>query len=140
MLPAKKIPTASCSNISHGSSHLVQLAWKSENVVEKKVWHGNNFESRFLDEFFLQNMHELSHASSHRDGWDFPTISCYGWAHNGLRNMARGQERPITGRKIQQLGSRIYHVARFDRETFRELKEDKNANGQAIAVLLLVGL
>src|SRR4029077_1451705 len=54
--------------------------------------------------------------------------------------MARRQERPITGHKIQQLGSRIYHVARFDRETFRELKEDKNANGQAIAVLLLVGL
>src|SRR5467141_1411913 len=54
--------------------------------------------------------------------------------------MMRGQERPITGRKIRQLGSRIYHLARFDKETFRELKEDKNATGQAVAVLLLVGL
>src|SRR6266851_7031496 len=54
--------------------------------------------------------------------------------------MVQGQERPITGRKIRQLESRIYHVARFDRETFRELKEDKNATGQAVAVLLLVGL
>src|SRR5260370_38442442 len=54
--------------------------------------------------------------------------------------MLQGQERPITGRKIRQLGSRIYHVARFDKETFRELKEDKNATGQAVAVLLLVGL
>ena len=52
----------------------------------------------------------------------------------------QGQERPITGRKIQQLGSRIYRVARFDRGTFRELKEDENATGQAVAVLLLVGL
>ena len=50
------------------------------------------------------------------------------------------QEHPITGRKIQQLGSRIYRVARFDRDTFRELKEDKNATGQAVAVLLVVGL
>ena len=54
--------------------------------------------------------------------------------------MSQRGEHPITGRKIRQLGSRIYHVARFDRETFRELKEDKNATGQAIAVLLLVGL
>jgi len=54
--------------------------------------------------------------------------------------LVQGQERPITGRKIRQLGSRIFHVARFDQETFRELKEDKSATGQAVAVLLLVGL
>jgi len=54
--------------------------------------------------------------------------------------MLQGQERPITGRKIQQLGSRIYRIARFDRETFREIRDDKNATGQAVAVLLLVGL
>jgi len=54
--------------------------------------------------------------------------------------MLQGPEPPITGRKIRQLGSRIYRIARFDRETFRELKEDKNATGQAVAVLLLVGL
>src|SRR6266851_4363791 len=54
--------------------------------------------------------------------------------------MVQGQERPITGRKIRQLESRIYHVARFDKETFHELKEDKSATGQAVAVLLLVGL
>lgn len=54
--------------------------------------------------------------------------------------MAQGQERPITGRKIRQLGSRIYRIARFDQETFRELKEDRTATGQAVAVLLLVGL
>src|SRR6267143_4786828 len=54
--------------------------------------------------------------------------------------MVQGQERPITGPKVRQLGSRIYRVARFDREAFRELKEDKTATGQAVAVLLLVGL
>ena len=54
--------------------------------------------------------------------------------------MSRIQERPITRSKIRQLGSRIYHVARFDRETLRELKEDTNATGQAVAVLLIVGL
>src|SRR5712691_7345639 len=54
--------------------------------------------------------------------------------------MLQGQERPITGRKIQQLGSRIYRIATFDRETFREVRDDKNATGQAVAVLLLVGL
>ena len=54
--------------------------------------------------------------------------------------MLQGQERPITGRKIQQLGSRIYRIARFDRESFREVRDDKNATGQAVAVLLLVGL
>ena len=54
--------------------------------------------------------------------------------------MSLGQERPITGHKIRQLGSRIYRIARFDPETFLELKEDKTATGQAIAVLLLVGL
>jgi Yip1 domain len=50
------------------------------------------------------------------------------------------QERAITGRKLRQLGSRAYHVARFDSQTLSELKEDKNATGQAVAVLLLVGL
>jgi hypothetical protein len=54
--------------------------------------------------------------------------------------MVQGQERPITGRKIQQLGSRIYRVARFDKETFREVRDDKSATGQAVAVLLIVGL
>jgi len=54
--------------------------------------------------------------------------------------MSQGQERAITRRKIQQLGSRIYRIARFDRETFREVRDDKNATGQAVAVLLLVGL
>src|SRR3989442_4896175 len=54
--------------------------------------------------------------------------------------MLQGPEPPITGRKIRQLGSRIYRIARFDKDAFRELKEDRNATGQAIAVLLLVGL
>jgi ABC-type uncharacterized transport system permease subunit len=54
--------------------------------------------------------------------------------------MTQGQERPITRHKIQELGSRILHTARFDTETLRDLKEDKTATGQAIAVLLLVGL
>jgi len=54
--------------------------------------------------------------------------------------MTQGQERPITRHKIQQLGSRILHTARFDTETLRDLKEDKTATGQAVAVLLLVGL
>ena len=54
--------------------------------------------------------------------------------------MSQGQQRPITGRKIRQLASRIYHISRFDQATFIELKEDTNATGQAVAVLLLVGL
>ena len=54
--------------------------------------------------------------------------------------MTQGQARPITRRKLQQLGSRIIRTARFDKDTFRELKEDRSATGQAIAVLLIVGL
>src|SRR5436309_12549270 len=54
--------------------------------------------------------------------------------------MTQGQARPITRQKIQQLGSRIIRTARFDKDTFRELNEDRSATGQALAVLLLVGL
>jgi hypothetical protein len=54
--------------------------------------------------------------------------------------MSQGPERAITQRKIQQLASRIYHTARFETETIRALKEDRTATGQAVAVLLLVGL
>src|SRR2546426_11933655 len=54
--------------------------------------------------------------------------------------MSQGQERAITRRKIQQLAFRIYRTTRFDTETIRELKEDRTATGQAVAVLLLVGL
>src|SRR5437899_11451831 len=54
--------------------------------------------------------------------------------------MSQGQERAITRRKIQQLALRIYRTTRFDTETIRELKEDRTATGQAVAVLLLVGL
>src|SRR6266496_103513 len=54
--------------------------------------------------------------------------------------MTQGQARPITRQKLQQLGSRIIRTAGFDKDAFRELKEDRSATGQAIAVLLLVGL
>src|SRR5439155_24067043 len=54
--------------------------------------------------------------------------------------MTQGQARPITRQKLQQLGLRIIRTARFDKDAFRELKEDRSATGQAIAVLLLVGL
>ena len=54
--------------------------------------------------------------------------------------MTQGQARPITRQKIHELGSRIIRIARFDKDAFRELKEDKSATGQAVAVLLLVGL
>jgi Yip1-like protein len=54
--------------------------------------------------------------------------------------MSHLQERAITRRKIRQFALRIYHIIRFDTETFRELKEDRTATGQAVAVLLLVGL
>jgi Yip1-like protein len=54
--------------------------------------------------------------------------------------MSQGQERAITQRKIQQLAARVYHTARFDAETIHDLREDKTATGQAVAVLLLVGL
>ena len=54
--------------------------------------------------------------------------------------MTPGQARPITRQKIHELWSRIIRIARFDKDAFRELKEDKSATGQAVAVLLLVGL
>ncbi|TMI18071.1 hypothetical protein E6H33_01480 [Candidatus Bathyarchaeota archaeon] len=54
--------------------------------------------------------------------------------------MSQGQERPITKHKVRQLGSRILHTARFDTQTLNELKEDRTATGQAVAVVLLVGL
>jgi Yip1 domain len=54
--------------------------------------------------------------------------------------MSQEPERAITRRKIQQLASRIYRTARFDTETIHALKEDSTATGQAVAVLLLVGL
>src|SRR5690349_11627645 len=50
------------------------------------------------------------------------------------------QTRTITRQKLQQLGSRIFRIAKFDRDIFGELKEDRSATGQAVAVLLLVGL
>ncbi len=54
--------------------------------------------------------------------------------------MAVGHERPVTRRKIQQLAMRASKVARFETATISELREDTTANGQALAVLLLVGL
>src|SRR5207244_9743857 len=54
--------------------------------------------------------------------------------------MTPGQARPITRQKIHELWSRIIRIARFDKDAFRELKEDKSATGEAVAVLLLVGL
>lgn len=54
--------------------------------------------------------------------------------------MSIGPERPITGRKIRELWSRMTRVARFDKATLDELKHDRSATGQAVAVLLLVGL
>src|SRR5437660_3750792 len=53
--------------------------------------------------------------------------------------MTQGQARPITRHKLQQLGLRITRAARFDKDACSELKEDRSATGQAIAVLLLVG-
>jgi hypothetical protein len=54
--------------------------------------------------------------------------------------MSQEQSRPITRQKIHQLWSRIIRTARFDQDAFRELKADRSATGQAVAVLLLVGL
>ncbi|HEV2120347.1 MAG TPA: Yip1 family protein [Candidatus Bathyarchaeia archaeon] len=54
--------------------------------------------------------------------------------------MPEEHEHTITRHKIQQLISRILRTAKFDTETIHELKEDKTATGQAVAVLLLVGL
>src|SRR5713226_3517349 len=54
--------------------------------------------------------------------------------------MIQEHPRPITRQKIHQLGSRIIRIARFDKDTFSELKDDRGATGQAVAVLLLVGL
>jgi len=59
---------------------------------------------------------------------------------NRSQNMTQGQSRPITRQKIHELWSRIVRIARFDKDAFRELKEDKSATGQAVAVLLIVGL
>src|SRR5213080_3562405 len=54
--------------------------------------------------------------------------------------MIQEQSRPITRQKLHQLGSRIIWISRFHKDTFLELKEDRSATGQAVAVLLLVGL
>jgi hypothetical protein len=54
--------------------------------------------------------------------------------------MLQEQTRPVTRQKLYQLATRIIRIARFDKDTFRELKEDKSATGQAVSVLLLVGL
>jgi ABC-type uncharacterized transport system permease subunit len=54
--------------------------------------------------------------------------------------MSHKQERAITSHKIKQLIFRILRIAKFDTKTIQDLKEDKTATGQAIAVLLLVGL
>jgi len=54
--------------------------------------------------------------------------------------MMQGKERAITRSKIRQLWSRAQRTARFDVLTIHELKEDTTANGQAISILLLVGL
>ena len=54
--------------------------------------------------------------------------------------MIQEQSRPITRQKLHELWSRIIRTTRFDKDTFRELKEDRSATGQAVAVLLLVGL
>ena len=59
---------------------------------------------------------------------------------NWSLDVTQGQARPITRQKIHELWSRIIRIARFDKDAFRELKEDKSATGQAVAVLLLVGL
>lgn len=49
-------------------------------------------------------------------------------------------ERAITRHKFQQLVSRAVQTSKFKKETILELKGDTTATGQAIAVLLLVGL
>lgn len=49
-------------------------------------------------------------------------------------------ERAITRHKFQQLVSRAIQTAKFKKEAILELKGDPTATGQAIAVLLLVGL
>jgi hypothetical protein len=54
--------------------------------------------------------------------------------------MIQELSRPITRQKLRELWARTIRIARFDKDTFRELKEDKSATGQAVAVLLLVGL
>ena len=54
--------------------------------------------------------------------------------------MSLAPERAITRNKISQLVSRTIRIAKFERDAILELKEDTAANGQAIAVLLLVGL
>ena len=49
-------------------------------------------------------------------------------------------ERAITGHKLRQLGTRVVQIARLDKSMVEELREDKTATGQALAILLLVGL
>lgn len=58
---------------------------------------------------------------------------------NRLRKKSQKPERAITGHKLQQFGSRVVQIAKLDKSTIQELREDKTATGQAIAVLLLVG-
>ena len=50
------------------------------------------------------------------------------------------REAAITTSKLQQLRSRVFKVARLDAETFLELKDDKSATGQAVAIVAFGGL
>lgn len=49
-------------------------------------------------------------------------------------------ERAITGHKVRQLFANVVKIARLDKSAIQELREDTTANGQAVAVLLIVGL
>jgi hypothetical protein len=59
---------------------------------------------------------------------------------NTLATKSEKPERAITRHKLQHMGTRIIQVARFDKSAIQELRDDKTATGQALGVLLLVGL
>lgn len=50
------------------------------------------------------------------------------------------QDRAVTRLKLHKLWSRMLQVARFDSETYLELKEDNTATGQAVAALFFACL
>ena len=54
--------------------------------------------------------------------------------------MAVERERVMTESKLHLMLSRVLKVARFDGETFRELKEDQKATGQAVAIVAFGGI
>src|SRR2546428_12969623 len=86
MLPAEEVTASSFRHFNHCPSHLVKLARKSQNVVQKEVRHRNNFETRFLHELFFQIRREPRQQSATETDGIFLQLVDKAGAHNSPRS------------------------------------------------------